>query len=131
MTNRVYGTVLSGEGKWRQLQLAISVASVPDGVNIYHSLFIIDGINDPVISNTEAPEVFFTDDLPALPRTRVLHQSLDFQENAIYKGYVKGLQFFPGRAGEYDFIFIHEASPFCAAVHGHHPWILVVHFPCT
>jgi hypothetical protein len=90
--------------------LAICITSVTYSEHIDYALSIEDLVDDPPISDTNAPEVLCTLKLRNAVRTWVMAQRLDLSEDA--KGYwrIKGFEFLPRRARERNGVLRHAAS---------------------
>jgi len=93
---------------WLDFDLAIGLSPMADSDNINDPLSVIDAVNNPVVSNSNTPQVLFALQLKRSGRPWVLGKTVDPRYHPAYDGCVECLQLPASRTRESDRIVSHQ-----------------------
>jgi hypothetical protein len=92
---------------WLDFDSAIDFSPMADSDNINDPVSIIDAVNNPVVSNSDTPQVLFALQLTRSGRPWLLRKAVDPRYYPAYDGRIECLQFPASGTCESDRIVSH------------------------
>ena len=93
---------------WLDCDLPVGLSPMADSDNVNNPLSVIDAVNNPVVSNSDTPQVLFALQLTRPGRPRVLGETVDPRYHPSNDGSVECLQLSASRTRESDRIVSHQ-----------------------
>lgn len=93
---------------WLDFDLPVGLSPMADSDKVNNPLSVIDAVNNPVVSNSDTPQVLFALQLTGPGRPWVLGETVDPRYHPSNDGSVKCLQLAASRTRESDRIVSHQ-----------------------